>query len=164
MITARGINLGRDFVRTNQIAGGESYDIEVAEMSELGMKGTVSANGWTTGLTRLHRRFNLAVGDKLQADFSNGKVVLTIPTEIRQRDGTTSVVAQLPGPDSGEVGDLQAQAPDVAPAANDETNLTVMSRFRMKHKHLEKLSPGMSMTGSPDTRVIYTSSLGCYPP
>ena len=141
MINARGINLGRDFVRDNEISAGESYDIEVAGMPDLDMRGTVNANGWTTGLTRLHRRFNLAVGDNLQADFQNGRVVLTLPTEILQRGGTTSVVAQLPAPDSDELTDSQAQAVDVAPAADEPTILTVMSRFKMKHKHLEKLSP-----------------------
>jgi hypothetical protein len=149
MITARGINLGKTFVRVNEITPGEFYDIEIVGFPELSMGGTVNHNGWTTGLTRLHRHFNLVVGDKLEADFQNGKILLSVPEDIRQRGDTASAAAQTSDPDSGVVGGPPTDAADVATATNDQASLTVMSRFKMSHKHLEKLSPRNVNTWKP---------------
>lgn len=129
-IDLRGINLGKDFIRDNDLSPGTAYPLVIIGLEDGEAKGTLDKSGFIGGLTKLYRGYNLEPKDEIAIEFDGSVIKLTPPKEK---------LRQQPSPAEAEV------------VAGDQENHSVFNRQRLRHILIEPFAPGNLSRWNPRT-------------
>jgi len=128
-IELRGINLGVDFIRDNDLHPGQKYPLAIQGLEEEDLEGTLDGNGFIGGLALLYREFDLADGDLIEVAFDGSVIRLRPPPEKRRApQGTTTTTPPR------------------------EADL-VFAKQGLKHVHIEPFAPGNLSRWVPQTEA-----------
>ena len=124
-ITLRGLNLGREFMKQNDLQPEQQYSMIIDGLEDGETEGTLNKSGFIGGLAKLYHSFQLKDGDEVGLEY-DGSVLRIMPPGIAQRV------------------DPQVVA-DVADSAG------VFATQVLRHIHIDPFEPGNLTRWSPQT-------------
>lgn len=119
-IDLRGLNLGTEFMRANNITAGRKFIFSIDGVPDADAQGTINSQGFISGLAVLYREFDLREGDPVAFRMDGNTIKLNPPTDRKK---------------AVEVRDTEVQQ---TPARNQ----SVFERQSLRHIHLERYAPG----------------------
>ena len=129
-IDLRGLNLGIEFMRSNELLASQRYLMVVEGLPDVELQGTLNKDGFIGGLSVLYREFDLSAGDKIALSYDGAAIRLAPPPEKRRTR-----------PDS----------PQVPADASAKEQIPVFERERLRHIHIEPYAPGSLERWVPQT-------------
>ena len=128
-IDLRGINVGVDFIRQDDLQPGQKYPLAIEGFHEEDLEGTFYKGGFIGGLALLYREFDLQDGDLIDVSFDGSAIRLNPPCERRRTPEGTTTTTPSPEPD------------------------LVFEKQRLKHIHIEPFPLGNLSSWVPQTEA-----------